>query len=107
VCDTWRSSFARFLADMGRRPTPQHSIERIDGDADYSPGNCRWATRQEQAANRRSSVMLTLGGETMCVSGWARRVGAEVSTIYYRLAKGWPPTKAVFQPARQYTRKTS
>lgn len=53
VCPRWRESFAAFLADMGRKPSPDHSIDRINNDGNYEPGNCRWATRLEQNRNKR------------------------------------------------------
>lgn len=59
MCERWRNSFAAFLEDMGRRPTPSHSIDRINCDGHYEPDNCRWATREEQARNTRRAIDMT------------------------------------------------
>ena len=61
ICKRW-DDFANFLADMGERPSPQHSLDRINNDGSYRPSNCRWATRSQQRRNRRSKQMMEQAG---------------------------------------------
>lgn len=58
VCDRWMQSFEHFFQDMGRRPTAQHTLDRIDPDRNYEPGNCRWATAKEQGRNKRATIKI-------------------------------------------------
>jgi hypothetical protein len=92
ICDRWLK-FDNFFEDMGHAP-PGCSIERIDNDGPYSPRNCRWATRQEQAQNKSNSRLLTHGGRTQTMAEWARELGVNPSAILYRLKK-WPIEQAL------------
>jgi hypothetical protein len=87
VCERWRQ-FENFIADMGSRPSARHSLDRIDNDRGYEPGNCRWATPEEQQGNRRTCVRLTLNGETTHLAEWSRRLGVPDYMISARLKKG-------------------
>lgn len=99
VCARW-NSYQNFLEDMGRRPSPNHEIDRIDNNGDYEPLNCRWATKVIQARNRRSNRKLTINGETRLLVEWSEISGAEPTTITRRLKLGWDNYSAVFQPVR-------
>lgn len=96
VCERWRS-FENFLADMGERPKGM-TLERRDNDGDYDPSNCRWATRVEQATNKRNNSYLTYQGETLCVADWARRLGVRAQFLRVRLARGWPVEEVLGRP---------
>jgi hypothetical protein len=107
VCDRWQS-FLTFLADMGEPPVGM-SLDRIDGDDDYSPENCRWATKKEQNRNQRDLRYYTHDGETMCMSAWAERFGLSWGLLRGRLARGWTIERAIASPARHhkpYERRT-
>lgn len=99
VCPRWRDSFANFLADMGERP-PGMQIERKDNNGDYEPGNCRWATRIEQAGNRRNNRRITTRGQTLMLAEWSRIGGVKAPTISRRLKRGWTVESAIFSPTQ-------
>lgn len=99
VCDRWRDSFANFLADMGKKPTPQHSIERNDVNGNYEPSNCRWATNMEQHRNTRANHFLEFRGESLTIIGWSERLGIDARTIETRINRyGWTADRALSQP---------
>lgn len=97
VCDRWRNSFEAFLSDMGQKPSAKHSLDRIDNNRGYEPGNCRWATQKEQLRNSRRAVNVTFNGRTMCVVEWAEEIGIERSALLRRLQK-WGVEKALTTP---------
>lgn len=99
VCERWRK-YEAFAADMGPRPSPAHSIERINNDGPYAPDNCRWATGREQQRNKRTSRFLKIQGEILTMAEWAERVGMNYFTLRGRLRNGWTPEDAIAAPVR-------
>jgi len=97
VCKGWRESFDAFWEDVGPKPFPEATIDRIDNSRGYEPGNCKWSTRREQALNTRLTKMLTYRGETMCQSDWARKLGIAYQTLNWRIKQRWPEDR-IFSP---------
>lgn len=86
VCDRWRNSYEAFIADMGKIPGDDYSIERIDIHGDYCPENCKWIPMNEQQKNRRNSKMYTIDGKTMCLKDWARHFGISYTALHKRVS---------------------
>jgi len=95
-CERW-GEFENFLADMGECP-PGLTLDRINNDGNYEPGNCRWATWKEQARNTRRNRLITFRGETKCVAEWAEVVGLNTYTLWSRLKVGWSVERALLTP---------
>lgn len=97
VCERW-NDFETFLADMGLRPSPKHSIERIDNSKGYSADNCEWATRKLQNRNKRTNVFIEYKGRRMIVEDWAKELRVPSRRIIARLRLGWDPVAALTLP---------
>jgi hypothetical protein len=101
VCERWANSFENFLADMGERPSPKHSLDRFpNNDGDYEPGNCRWATQTEQIRNRRNTLHVTIGGITRTTGEWAEIAGISSRLIVGRFLHGCAPDR-LLRPKRR------
>ena len=99
VSDAWLKSYAQFLRDMGVRPTGM-SIDRIDVNGDYAYGNCRWATDETQANNKRDNRYVEYRGLTLTVSQWAGKQGMSKQCLLERLDAGWSIEKSLTAPVR-------
>ena len=100
VCQRWQT-FENFLVDMGKRPSSQHSLDRVDMNGDYCPENCRWATRSEQANNTRRNRFITAFGKTQTMQQWADEIGVSRDTLRYRIDRhNWPVEKALTTPSK-------
>lgn len=95
VCEGWKD-FSLFLEDMGLKPGKGYSIDRIDNDGHYEPGNCRWATIEQQLENRKSMRRFTFYGMSKTIREWSLICGNSRKTISSRLENGWPPKLAIW-----------
>lgn len=101
ICERWLGAggFSNFLEDMGSRPTARHTIERKNNSKGYSPENCKWATRTEQARNKRNVEIISFNGLSLSLPGWAERLNLPLETLRSRLHHcGWSIEKALSTP---------
>lgn len=103
ICERW-ADYANFLADMGRRPGPGYSLERIDNNGPYSPENCRWATDPEQRRNTRKTRFLTFDGRTQCLTDWAAEIGISLDGLRARLQSGMSAEEALTRPVGRWAK---
>lgn len=107
VCERW-NDYDNFISDMGPRPGPEYSIDRIDVNEDYTPENCRWATKTEQNNNKRNNRLLTYDEKTQTLAEWSKETGIVTDTIDTRLRSGWDIEKALtesVQIIRKFTKE--
>ena len=101
VCDEWQTNFKAFYEHIGPRPGKGYSVDRIDNDRGYEPGNVRWGTHEQQARNRENSMWVEAMGQSKPIAQWAEETGLRANLIRWRIRKGWDPVKAVTTPARK------
>ena len=94
VCKRW-IKYANFIADMGKRPTAKHTIERLNNDTGYKPSNCIWALRVTQNRNSRNCRYIEINGVTHILRDWLEIHGVERATFYARIKRGWTELEAI------------
>jgi hypothetical protein len=98
VCDQWRESYINFIADIGVAPGPDYSLDRIDVNGNYEPGNVRWATIRQQANNTRRTYMVEYRGEKIPLGTFCHEHGLPIELMRGRLNMGWSIEKAMTEP---------
>lgn len=96
ICERWMV-FANFLADMGERPAGA-TLDRIDNEKGYEPGNCRWATNSQQQRNKRTTKILEFGGKMQSLPEWADEIGVRRDILTHRLRLGWSVERTLTTP---------
>jgi hypothetical protein len=97
VCEEWENDFEAFVAYVGERPAGK-TLDRIDNNRGYEPGNVRWATRFQQQENRHCARLYTYRGETKNLNSWSRVVGISWAVLDQRIKLGWSVEEAFERP---------
>jgi hypothetical protein len=96
ICEEWRKDFSAFYRCVGARPSPLHSIDRYpNNDGHYEPGNVRWATKEQQVANRRNTARAVVDGESIPLAEACRRLDLNYNAVWMRISRGTTPETAI------------
>lgn len=100
ICERWIKSFVNFYEDMGEKPDPNYTIERIDRNGNYELGNCKWASNQEQQRNKSTNIYIEVNGQQIFLKDYAKIIGIPYPTLGERYRKGLRG-KDLFVPINQ------
>ena len=107
ICDEWRNNPQAFVDwSMNNGYADNLSIDRINNDGDYEPGNCRWTTNKVQQNNKSTNILITYNGKTQDIKQWSEELGICYVTLFYRIKSGWPVEKAFTEPVDMMVRNT-
>lgn len=95
VCEQWRRSFERFLQDIGPRPSMKHTLDRIDNDKGYMPGNVRWVEQKIQQRNKSNNRIVEVDGECTTLAEAVEKRGLNYNTVFFRIKRGKTPQEAL------------
>ena len=103
MCQEWKDDYIKFHSwAMDNGYSNKLTIDRIDNDKGYSPDNCRWATKKEQADNRNYNITLTFNGAIGSPEFWSKKLNIKINTIYTRKFRGWSDEKILSTPVRKH-----
>lgn len=100
VCDAWKDSFRKFIKDMGKKPSPAYSLDRIDNDGNYEPNNCRWANWRTQGRNRGVAVIIKCGDTEVTLAKFAEDFGLDFYELKEYFARPGQRAKEEFYAAQ-------